>query len=152
MNRNTIIIVFIIGAIVVAASSLHIYSSKPSLVENRSAFNRPDIEKAIDDHAISIKRIELEGLHRRRAHELSEDGKFDEAIVECLKALSYTNENGKADQWVTRRALGHIYELAGKYDLALKELQWAESIQTRPDVLEQLAEDRKRLEAKIASQ
>ena len=128
------------------------YFNRPKAVyiESRSAFNRPDVEEEMDRHALQVERIEKNSSHLNTAIKLKNEGKYDEAINECRTALDYTNKTG-ANAWVTRRILGDIYEKAGKYNLALEELEWAESVQTRPDVLKQLAEERIRLETLLAT-
>ncbi|GEM_PF-5139357 len=125
-----------------------LYVPGPKYHDPRSAFNRPDVEREMDEHAANIQKIEKEGHYSRLSEKLAEEGRYDEAIAAAEEALKYSLGKN-AGAWMARRNLARIYERAGKYELALKELEWAESVQTRPDVLAELAQDRKRLEALI---
>ncbi len=148
MKKNTLVSTLLVlaGLIILYFVYARFTNSKIAFVETRSAFNRPDVEKELEDHARAITRIEKESFHLRAAERFEEKGEYDQAISECYEALKYTGSKQGANQWVARRALGRIFEKARKYDLALKELDWAESVQNRPDVLTELAKDRSRLE------
>jgi tetratricopeptide (TPR) repeat protein len=139
------VVVVLFGAIgFLSLSKLIHFETEPS-IQHSSPFDRPNTEKRIKEHAETLRRIDNRWDYIHSAEKLAKQGKYDDAIVEAKQSLKYTNPND-ASAWVSRQTLQRLYEKAGYYDLAMKELEWAESVQTRPDVLKKLAEDRNRLE------
>ena len=89
-------------------------------------------------------------VHIHAATQSYRERNFDNAKLEINQAIEKSRSRG--DVWVARSLLKDIYVSTGEVELALKEIDWMTTHNSRPDVLADLAQERSSLLTAKAAQ
>lgn len=83
------------------------------------------------------REIERKMEHEIKGSNYERQAKYNLAIEEYKKVK---------DEWISRSALSRIYEKAGRYEEAIKEIDWLISQRPRPDVIHELIQRKRKLQ------
>ena len=70
-----------------------------------------------------------------KADQLMKQGQYDQAIIEFRKAVDFARQNNQSE-WTARSGLSEAYEKAGRFDEAIKEIDWLIAQKPREEVLQ----------------
>jgi tetratricopeptide (TPR) repeat protein len=160
--------IFFIGASILIMVNIASLCSAKKAISKESENKKRELVVEIQDGVVHVgdKKDVEEGMKTMRRNDLVDpaydyailarnyydEGNYEEAEKQCLKALK--DGKKKIVFRSARRTLSYVYEATGRYDLAIKEIDWLlenVNVHAKPALVEKRKELQKLIDERKSS-